>query len=494
MYAIRYRPWLIPCCAVLFAVFSQSVAAKTLCVNPAGSYPCYSKIQVAVNHASANDLIKVAPGTYKESVTIGIPLSIIGADAESTIVDATGLAHGFFVDGFDNPGLTNVTIAGFTVESAMFEGILVVSTSNITIRDNHINNNDASPGLEFTGATMGCPGQPGNGIYENDESGDCGGAIHLIGTSHSTVSDNFVSGNADGLLISDETAESHDNLVLRNTFQNNPLECGIVLASHPPTGHVSPPFAPHFGVDHNTVAENISTGNGVQIGGAGVGLFSDGNGPGRVAGNLVIHNKLIGNGLGGVSLHTHVGPAFFLPADNMDGNMIIGNFIAKNLADQADTATPGTVGININSGGGASPVYGTVISYNVIRDEDVDIAVNTPAEVDIHLNDLGGGKIGVADVCAYDQATVCTGSIDATENYWGCPEGPGGRGCSTVSGSDIRFVPWLQSPCGYNDDHDWGDNVLNLELADRPYLVAWRSSGRDGLFIPADTARSRLTR
>ena len=103
MYPIRYRPWLIAFCAVLFAVFSQSVAANTLCVNPGGSYPCYSKIQLAVNHASANDVIKVAPGTYKEYVTIGIPLSIIGAHAEATVVDAGGKAHGFFVDGFEIP-------------------------------------------------------------------------------------------------------------------------------------------------------------------------------------------------------------------------------------------------------------------------------------------------------------------------------------------------------------------------------------------------------
>ena len=163
-------------------------------------------------------------------------------------------------------------------------------------------------------------------------------------------------------------------------------------------------FAPHYGVDHNTVAENVSADNGVQIGGSGVGLFSDGNGPGRTSDNLIIHNKLTGNGLGGVALHTHVGPAFGAPADNMDGNMIIGNFIAGNLADQADTATPGRVGININSGGGGSPVVGTVITGNVIRDEDVDIAVNTPAEVDTHLNELLGGKIGVADVCAFDHA------------------------------------------------------------------------------------------
>src|SRR6202035_1926941 len=145
-----------------------------------------------------------------------------------------------------------------------------------------------------------------------------------------------------------------------------------------------------------------SSGNGVKIGGSGVGLFSDGNGAGTVAGNVVIRNTLIGNGLGGVALHTHVGPAFKLPADNFYGNVIIGNYIAKNLADQADTATPGSVGININSGDGGSPVVGTVITGNLIRDEDVDIAVNTPAQVDTHLNDLLGGKVGVADVCAFD--------------------------------------------------------------------------------------------
>ena len=82
-------------------------------------------------------------------------------------------------------------------------------------------------------------------------------------------------------------------------------------------------------------------------------------------------------------------------------------------------------------------MLGTVISYNVIREEDVDIAVNTPAEVDIHLNDLGGDKIGVADVCAFDKATVCTGTINATLNYWGCTDGPGR--CRVHHGQRIRY-------------------------------------------------------
>jgi hypothetical protein len=446
MHAIRFRPCVIVCCAILLTAYCQAAAGATLCVNPTGSHGCYSSIQAAVNHAAANDVIRVAAGTYKEEVDIGIPVSILGDDAESSFVDATGFAHGFFVDGFDHPRLSDVTIAGFTVENALFEGILVVSASDVTIRSNHIVNNDTTPGLLFTGALTGCTGQPGSGIYENDETGDCGGALHLVGVANSIVADNLITGNADGVLISDETAESRGNLLIHNIVKNNPLECGIVLASHPPIG-AGPAFtSPHFGVDNNTIAENLSEDNGVQIGGSGVGMFSDGAGPGRVSGNVIIHNKLIGNGLGGVALHTHVGPAFGAPADDMSGNKIIGNYIARNLADTFDTATPGRVGININSGDGGSPVLGTIISQNVIRDEDVDIAVNTPAEVDIHLNDLLGEAIGVADVCALDKSKACTGSIDATENYWGCSAGPGGGECSTVSGADIRFTPWLRNP------------------------------------------------
>ena len=460
------RPLFFACCAVLFAASSQNAAAATLCVNPNGSGGCYKTISNAVSHAAANDVIKVAAGTYKEEVIIGMPVSIIGAGADASVIDATGLAHGIFVDGFDNPGLRDVTIAHLTVRNAQFEGILVVSAWDVIVRNNSILDNDKSSGLMFTGAAMGCPDQPGNGMYENDETGDCGGALHLVGVANSLISDNLIKGNADGVLISDETAESHHNLFTHNTVTDNPLECGIVLASHPPNGHTSPPFAPHFGVDNNVVADNVSNNNGVQIGGAGAGMFSDGMGQGRVSGNVIIHNELKHNGLGGVALHTHVGPVFGLPADDMSGNRIIDNDIEGNLPDQGDTATPGRVGININSGSGGSPVLGTVIARNRISDEDVDVAINTPTDVDVHLNDLLGEGIGVADVCAFDKAPVCTGTIDATQNYWGCKKGPGGPGCTTTSGANITFNPWLKKSATDQDDkHDQGDQDSDPPLA-----------------------------
>jgi hypothetical protein len=433
--------------AVVGIALSLPADAAIRCVNPAGSGGCYASIQSAVNRAAAYDVINVGAGTYKEGVVIGIPLSLIGAGAGQSTIDATNQPNGVLVDGFSHPGLHNVVVAGFTVENAQFEGILAVSATRITISKNSVINNDKSPGLNFTGATTGCPGQP---AYEMDETGDCGGAIHLIGVSNSVVSGNLVTGNADGLLISDETGISEGNLVTQNNFGNNPLECGIVLASHPPVGSSGPFYAPHHGVVGNTVTNNVSTGNGVQIGGAGVGLFSDGNGPGRVSGNIISHNTLIGNGLGGVSLHTHVGPTFGAPADNMDNNTITGNYIASNLADTFDTATPGRVGININSGGGGSPVTGTVITFNIITDEDVDVAINTPATVEVHTNNLLGGNIGVANICTFDGAKICGGVIDAARNYWGCRGGPGDDvTCSSIPAAystDVLFAPWLPQP------------------------------------------------
>ena len=63
MYPARLRPCLTFCCLVLL-VASQAAAAKTICVNPAGSNGCFAKIQAAVNAAAANDVINVARGKY----------------------------------------------------------------------------------------------------------------------------------------------------------------------------------------------------------------------------------------------------------------------------------------------------------------------------------------------------------------------------------------------------------------------------------------------
>jgi nitrous oxidase accessory protein NosD len=115
--------------------------------------------------------------------------------------------------------------------------------------------------------------------------------------------------------------------------------------------------------------------------------------------------------------------------------MIIGNRISGNAADTADAGTSGPTGINVYS---VAPITGTVISQNVFEDEAVDVAFKAPAgQVNAHLNDFDGFAVGVAN--------YGTGTVDATENWWRCPAGPGGKGCTTVIGPGVMFTPWLTS-------------------------------------------------
>ena len=138
-----------------------------------------------------------------------------------------------------------------------------------------------------------------------------------------------------------------------------------------------------------------------------------------------------------MAFHSHVGPNFHLPADDLNNNVIVGNLISGNGADTEDTATPGPTGINVNSGGGGTPITGTVIANNEIEDEAVDVAVNTPGEVDLHFNNLLGKEIGVDNLSG--------GIVNATQNWWGCFAGPGAKGCSSVNGT-VVYVPFLRLP------------------------------------------------
>ncbi len=417
-------------CAIFAAAISQAALASTLCVNPGGTKGCFDSINAAVAAANPGATINVGPGNYKEAVVIGQSVSLIGAGSGRTIIDATGLPNALYIDGLDNPGLHSVTVSGFTLRNANFEGLLITNAVNVTVKGNVVTGNNTLLDID----TDTCPGQP---PFETGEDFDCGEGIHIMGVSYSIFSNNVSANNSGGFLISDDTGETHDNLITGNIIKDNPYDCGITLASHAPAPGSS---AEHNGIIHNIVSDNQSTHNGyLEPGaGAGVGIFSDGSGIGHVHGNTIINNVLTNNGLPGVAFHSHVGPNFGAPADDLNGNFILNNRIAGNGADVGDTPTPGSAGININSGFGGTPITGNVISGNSFDDEDVDVVVNTPGHVELHYNNLLDKAVGVAN--------LGSGSVDATQNYWGCFNGPGAKGCSTISGPSVSFVPFLRIP------------------------------------------------
>jgi parallel beta-helix repeat protein len=476
---------------VVSAGVAGSASASPLCVNTTGSGGCYSTIQAAIDAVSAPSItIVVAPGHYTASCggpacsvaaiaatasnassLEGLTLRCREVEGSSVRLDATGLDHGVYVS-----GINNVAIKGCVVRNAQREGILVENSTGDDIAHNEIADNDqamaTTAGTGPAGApcpTFLPPGSPapgggtvlqccpdayagGPGNYPNDND-DCGEGIHLRAVTNSVVQRNLVHDNIGGILMTDETGPNSSNLIAGDTSKDNTAfggDCGVTLASHvacdttstDASGCKGTSDAPH-GVFHNQVAGNELEDNGAS----GVGAFANpGVPPGSATmayGNLISDNVIKDNGQPGVAIHAHAANGV------VDNNIVTENVISDNGGDaEAEGASPPKTGIEVLSNGSfggpfgpAAPIKGTVISQNSVSKEKIDVWVgNTATDARVFLNDLVG-HTGVDN--------EGSGTAVATDNWWGCPKGPGAPGCSsTVNGSTGTIVstPFMSHP------------------------------------------------
>ena len=131
--------------ALFFCAVSGIAAAATLCVNPGGKGGCHSTISAAVAAASPGDTIRVAQGIYKEQVTITKALALKADEFAQPIIDATGLPNGILIDGMSaapKAGVGDVSVSGFKIHNANFEGILIINGTDVTIARNHVLDNN----------------------------------------------------------------------------------------------------------------------------------------------------------------------------------------------------------------------------------------------------------------------------------------------------------------------------------------------------------------
>jgi parallel beta-helix repeat protein len=346
----------------------QSLAASS-CVNPGGTGGCSATIQAAVDAAGAGGTITVAAGTYSENVVISKPLTLQGAGAATTIINAVSSnpKEGIIVQNVTSGG--GATISGLTVQNAALSGIGVFDSSHIRIENTIVQNNDKN--LQFDQQTQqgSCAGA------EPFDQDDCGEGLHLRGVTDSQVLNNVVQGNAGGILLTDESGATSGNMIRGNTVQNNILDCGITLASHPaaivpPTSPGGQPtFLPGHGIFKNQVMNNVVDHNGA----AGVGLFASVPGTGTYD-NLVQGNTITNNGLPGVTMHSHA------PGQNLNDNKIINNTISGNAIGASilgvgpgdpDAGDTQTTGILVMSA--VVPVQGTIITGNTLTKQDIGI-------------------------------------------------------------------------------------------------------------------------
>jgi hypothetical protein len=120
--------------------YVSKTGSGTVCTQ---AQPCASIAQAISNAAPGGDTIEVAAGTYNEhDLTIDKSLTIQGASAKTTIVDAQQQGRVFVI----NSGVT-------------------VNISNLTITGGKTSDGVVLPGS--FGTTLGTPGQDGGGILNN---------------------------------------------------------------------------------------------------------------------------------------------------------------------------------------------------------------------------------------------------------------------------------------------------------------------------------------
>ncbi|HWE55577.1 MAG TPA: right-handed parallel beta-helix repeat-containing protein [Acidimicrobiales bacterium] len=322
--------------------------------------------------------IEVCPGTYSESVDLaGKSLTINGANGGAAVVDAIAKVNGIVVGGAAEAGSV---IENLTVENALREGIAVGGTSNITLLDNTVTQNDQMCQPQLT-------------------EDDCGESIDLENVINSVVNGNTVSKGTGGILISDGIppgstgaqafggatkyyGPTSGNTIENNNVTNNVWDCGITMPGHNSDAVVNGVAAPAVGgVFDNTIKDNVVQGNGTS-GGGGSGILMAGPFPGTgVYNNTITGNTVSGNGQGGIVLHSHA------PGEDLNGNTITGNtiginavgetgtgvgvFTTQTTAGDPDAGDPSTTGIEIFAP--AVPVTGTTIQNNTISDNHYGI-------------------------------------------------------------------------------------------------------------------------
>jgi hypothetical protein len=249
------------------------------------------------------------------------------------------------------PGASGTLVKGFVVRNATFEGILALKTSDVTIANNTVENNDR--GVNSAHPTGEC-------APVGEIPGDCGEGLHLMSVTRSAVLNNLVQNNAGGILLTDEFGPTALNLISGNRALNNVLDCGITLAGHSTsavssTGATEPSLA---GVYSNLVSDNVANGDGTK--GEGGGILLAAGGPGSAVYNNVVNgNTANGNGLAGVTLHSHA------PGQNLNGNVITNNNVSDDgLEGDPDFGVTNTVGILVASA--VTPLKGTEIANNTI--------------------------------------------------------------------------------------------------------------------------------
>ena len=306
-------------------LLSGPAAADVIKVSPGQS------IQAAINKADEGDTVKLAPGTYSESVQIktdGITLKGSGSD-ETTIqpgtssVDPFCAGSGICVADVDvsNPNapptvrnvISDVRVKDLKVTGFEFTGVLFFGTSDQRVNDVLAEDNqgygiaafntsggqywdNVTPHNHEAGIYVGDSPHADAVVRDNVSYGNLGNGIFIRDASHGTVEDNQAFDNCIGILFLEtpEPTQNRDWVASGNSANHNNAAC--------PASEDGPAISGLgiviFGASSETIVDNAANGNqpsGDTPASAGIAVLSDPANGITATDNTIKKNSAFGN-------------------------------------------------------------------------------------------------------------------------------------------------------------------------------------------------------
>ncbi len=96
-------------------------------------------------------------------------------------------------------------------------------------------------------------------------------------------------------------------------------------------------------------------------------------------------------------------------------------------------------------------LYNNILNNSAVVHSGVHLSEDASGN-EIHCNNIEGNLPGVAKGADYfyGVGNEVGGTVNGTNNYWGCSEGPGAAGCDTFSGN-VLFNPFLREPFQHSE-------------------------------------------